>query len=61
MAAARAQGKLHVAHAATMDRDWGTDTVRRALLEGASADAIVASWQPSLRAFDALRRKYLLY
>jgi uncharacterized protein YbbC (DUF1343 family) len=61
LAAARAQGKLHVAHAANMDRDWGTDSVRLALLEGASPDAIVAAWEPGLRAFRALRQKYLLY
>lgn len=28
---------------------------------GASAEAIVAAWQPEQRAFDRLRRKYLLY
>jgi len=61
MAAARAQGKYHIAHAATMDRDWGTDTVRLALNDGASPDAIVAAWQPGLRAFSAARSKYLLY
>jgi uncharacterized protein YbbC (DUF1343 family) len=61
MAAARAQGKLHVAHSAIMDRDWGTDSVRRALLSGASPESVVASWQPGLRAFDAVRRRYLLY
>jgi uncharacterized protein YbbC (DUF1343 family) len=61
LAAARTQGKLKVAHAASMDRDWGTDTVRRALLEGASPDAIVEAWEPGLRAFRTLRAKYLLY
>ncbi len=61
LAAARAQGKYHVSHAATMDRDWGTDAVRVALNEGATPDAIVASWQPGLHAFNAARAKYLLY
>ncbi len=61
LAAARAQGKFHVAHETIMDRDWGTDTVRLALLAGESPDAIVAAWQPGLRAFEALRAKYLLY
>ncbi|HEX3550249.1 MAG TPA: DUF1343 domain-containing protein [Candidatus Elarobacter sp.] len=61
LAAARAQGKYHVANEKIMDRDWGTDAVRLALSDGASADAIVASWQPGLRAFAALRSKYLLY
>ena len=61
LAAARAQGKYHVAHEQTMDRDWGTDAVRLALNDGASADAIIASWQPALRTFKTLRGKYLLY
>jgi uncharacterized protein YbbC (DUF1343 family) len=61
IAAARAQGKYHVAHQQIMDRDWGTDAVRLALDSGASPDAIVASWRPQLAAFSALRSKYLLY
>ncbi len=61
LAAARAHGKLHVAHEAIMDRDWGTDTVRLALLAGESPDAIVAAWKPGLAAFAKLRAKYLLY
>jgi uncharacterized protein YbbC (DUF1343 family) len=61
LAAARAQGRYHVAHEANMDRDWGTDTVRLALTAGTSPDAIVASWQPGLSAFRTLRAKYLLY
>lgn len=61
LAAARAQNKFHIAHESSFDRDWGTDTVRRALLDGTSPDAIVAAWQPGLRAFDTLRKQYLLY
>jgi uncharacterized protein YbbC (DUF1343 family) len=61
LAAARAQGRFRVAHAQIMDRDWGTDTVRTALLAGASPDAIVAAWDPALTAFKATRAKYLLY
>lgn len=61
MAAARAQGRFHVANAKTMDRDWGTAQVRLALLRGASPDAVVGAWQPGLRAFDALRKRYLIY
>ena len=61
IAAARAQGKFHVAHEQIMDRDWGTDAVRLALLAGTSADAIVASWRPQLAAFATLRKPYLLY
>jgi uncharacterized protein YbbC (DUF1343 family) len=63
LAAARAQGKYHVApgHEKIIDRDWGTDKVRLALDDGTSPDTIIASWQPGLRAFRTLRTKYLLY
>lgn len=61
LAAARAQGRFRVAHDAIMDRDWGTDSVRRALTAGASPDAIVASWESGLAAFRAVRARYLLY
>jgi uncharacterized protein YbbC (DUF1343 family) len=61
LAAARAQGKFHVAHETIMDRDWGTDTVRTALEAGASPEAIVAAWRPGLTAFRSLRGRYLLY
>jgi uncharacterized protein YbbC (DUF1343 family) len=61
LAAARAQGRFHVAHAQIMDRDWGTDTVRTELLAGASPDTIVAAWEPGIAAFKSTRAKYLLY
>ncbi|BDE05667.1 hypothetical protein WPS_09430 [Vulcanimicrobium alpinum] len=61
LVAARAQGKLAIAHAASMDRDWGTDAVRTSLLAGAPADAIVAAWKPGLTAYRALRAGALLY
>jgi uncharacterized protein YbbC (DUF1343 family) len=61
LAAARAQNRYTVPHPANMDRAWGTDAVRLALSDGASSDAIVASWQPGLSAFRTLRAKYLLY
>jgi uncharacterized protein YbbC (DUF1343 family) len=61
LAAARAQGKLRINKAASFDRDWGTNTVRLALLNGASPDAIVASWESGLSAYRAIRERYLLY
>jgi uncharacterized protein YbbC (DUF1343 family) len=61
LAAARAQDRLRVEHAANFDRDWGTDRVRRALLAGASPDDIVAAWEPGLTAYRTLRERYLLY
>ena len=61
LAAARAQGKLHINNAASFDRDWGTNTVRLALLNGASPDAIVASWESGLSTYRVIRERYLLY
>jgi uncharacterized protein YbbC (DUF1343 family) len=61
LAAARAQKRLRIAQAAGFDRDWGTNTVRLALLSGASPDAIVASWESGLTAYRAVRERYLLY
>ncbi len=39
----------------------GTDRVHKALQAGTPPDSIIASWQKELEAFDALRRKYLIY
>ncbi len=47
--------------AAPLDRDWGTDTLRKGLLAGDSAGAIIARWQPGVEAFQATREPYLLY
>lgn len=44
-----------------VDLDWGTDGVRAAVLAGASADEIVASWKDRLDAFMPLRQRFLLY
>ncbi len=44
-----------------LDRDWGTDTIRTALLAGASAHAILGQWTASVAQFESLRRRYLLY
>lgn len=61
LCAARAQGKYAVDGATGMDHDWGTDTIRHSLAAGRSPDAILASWEPGLHAFRALRERYLLY
>lgn len=51
---------LHL-NAKAMSIDWGTDTLARSLQAGMNAAAIEAQWQPDLRKFEALRRRYLLY
>jgi uncharacterized protein YbbC (DUF1343 family) len=61
MCAARDLGRLHIHDARIMDRDWGTDTVRKALLAGESPDEIVHAWQAKIPPFLAIRDKYLLY
>jgi uncharacterized protein YbbC (DUF1343 family) len=43
------------------DLVWGTDSVRRALQRGDSAQSIVASWQRGLQQFLGIRQRYLLY
>jgi uncharacterized protein YbbC (DUF1343 family) len=53
----------HVIHvdAAPLDRDWGTPTLRSALLAGKSANDILAQWTDTTAAFTSMREKYLLY
>jgi uncharacterized protein YbbC (DUF1343 family) len=62
LCAAREVGPyVRVHNAKTLDRDWGTDTVRRAVVAGEAPDAIVRATQAEIPAFLALRDKYLLY
>lgn len=44
-----------------LDRDWGTDTLRRGLQSGLDPSDILAQWIPATRAFEALRSRFLLY
>ncbi|MBV9277067.1 MAG: DUF1343 domain-containing protein [Candidatus Eremiobacteraeota bacterium] len=46
---------------AALDRDWGTDQLRRRLIAGDSASTIVNSWAAGRQSFEALRKHYLLY
>ncbi len=50
-----------VLHETSLDRDWGTDLLRRGLSEGLDADAVLSQWEPQTHAFEALRQRYLLY
>lgn len=40
---------------------WGTSSVRKDILRGAPASAIVARWEPEVRRFQTLRAPYLIY
>lgn len=46
---------------AMFDKVMGTDEVRKKLMSGVSADAIIASWQKEVSEFMKLRTTYLLY
>lgn len=43
------------------DRLAGTDRVRKQVIAGAALEEITAPWEEQLAAFDAVRRKYILY
>jgi uncharacterized protein YbbC (DUF1343 family) len=46
---------------AALDKDWGTDTLRKGLEDGLDANTILASWLPGTRVFEAVRERFLLY
>jgi uncharacterized protein YbbC (DUF1343 family) len=46
---------------AALDKDWGTDTLRKGLEDGLDASTILASWVPGTRVFEAVRERFLLY
>ncbi len=52
---------LEAGKPAAIDRDWGTDTLRRGLNGGLSVEEILAQWDAGLRDFMTLRGQYLLY
>jgi len=52
---------ISISSAAALDRDWGTDTLRRGLEDGLDPGAILAQWETATRAFVALRERFLLY
>jgi uncharacterized protein YbbC (DUF1343 family) len=44
-----------------IDKLTGSTSVRRMIDAGATADEIVAAWQDELKAFQGIRKEYLLY
>lgn len=52
---------LHIGSPGDLDRDWGTDKLRTALIDGKSVNEILAQWNPGIANFRTLRKKYLLY
>lgn len=52
---------LQLGNATIIDRDWGTDSLRKGLAAGLDADAILHPWEAATQAFDDMRQSYLLY
>lgn len=52
---------IAIANVNGLDRDWGTDSIRTALLAGESAPEILAQWAGPTAEFASMRRRYLLY
>ncbi len=52
---------ISITDPAALDKDWGTDTLRKGLEDGLDASTILASWLPGTRVFEALRERFLLY
>ena len=50
-----------ISNPAGLDKDWGTDSLRRGLEDGLDADAILKQWEPGTQVFEALRERFLLY
>jgi uncharacterized protein YbbC (DUF1343 family) len=61
--ALRAQGDADrlIERADWLDKLAGSDRFGRMLRDGASADAIIASWQDDVAAFERAREPYLIY
>jgi len=54
-------GAISIRDPAALDKDWGTDTLRRGLEDGLDVEEILSAWQPGTLAFERLRQPYLLY
>jgi len=52
---------ISIPSAAYLDRDWGTDSLRKGLEAGLDPDEILHGWEPGTAAFERLREPYLLY
>jgi uncharacterized protein YbbC (DUF1343 family) len=52
---------IDIASVSQLDRDWGTDSIRNALLSGKNAEQTLDQWTAGTARFEALRRRYTLY
>ncbi len=54
-------GTISIPSATGLDKDWGTDTLRKGLTDGLDANEILARWVPATKNFETLRERFLLY
>lgn len=52
---------IDIKKASSLDRDWGTASLREGLVSGANANEIVNRWTASTQDFRLLRNRYALY
>jgi uncharacterized protein YbbC (DUF1343 family) len=52
---------ISINSAAALDRDWGTDTLRKGLEGGLDVATILGQWEAGTHAFLKLREPYLIY
>lgn len=52
---------ISITSAAGLDKDWGTDSLRRGLEGGLDVESILRAWEPATHAFAEMREKYLIY
>jgi uncharacterized protein YbbC (DUF1343 family) len=57
----KTQSRFLQVSASALDKDWGTDTLRKGLEDGLDVDEILARWEPQTHAFESMRERYLLY
>jgi beta-N-acetylhexosaminidase len=48
-------------NSAALDKDWGTDSLRRGLEDGLDVETILRRWEPATQAFETMRQRYLIY
>jgi uncharacterized protein YbbC (DUF1343 family) len=56
-----APSAISIRSAAALDKDWGTDSLRRGLVEGASVEDIMHPFVGGAKVFSSTRAPYLLY
>ena len=51
----------HIEQLKNVDSAWGTDRIRLMITAGRPAEEIIGSYEPELKKFRAMRKKYLIY